>query len=40
MILKYFPWARYLEKTIIQKDIVSPNIHCSTIYNSQDMGAT
>ena len=29
----------YLEKTIIQKDM-HPNVHCSTIYNRQDMEAT
>ena len=27
----------YLEKTIVQKDICTPNVHCSTIYNSQDI---
>ena len=30
----------YLEKTIIRKDTYTPNAHCSTIYNSQDMEAT
>ena len=30
----------YPEKTIIQKDTCTPNVHCSTIYNSQDMEAT
>ena len=30
----------YLEKTIIQKRYMHPNVHCSTIYNSQDMEAT
>ena len=29
----------YLEKTIIQKDYMHPNVHCSTIYNSQDREA-
>ena len=29
----------YPEKTVIQKDM-HPNVHCSTIYNSQDMEAT
>ena len=27
----------YPEKTIIQKDTCTLNVHCSTIYNSQDM---
>ena len=27
----------YPEKTIIQKRYMHPNVHCSTIYNSQDM---
>ena len=27
------------EKTILQKDTCIPNIHCGTIYNSQDMEA-
>ena len=30
----------YSEKTIIQKDTCTPNVHCSTIFNSQDMEAT
>ena len=30
----------YPEKTMIQKIHVYPNVHCSTIYNSQDMEAT
>ena len=31
----------YPEKTIIQKDACTPfDVHCSTIYNSQDMEAT
>ena len=30
----------YLEKTTIQKDTVHPNVHCNTVYNSQDMEAT
>ena len=30
----------YPEKTIIQKDTCTPNVHCSTIYNSQDMETT
>ena len=29
----------YPEKTIIQKDTCTPIVHCSTIYNSQDMEA-
>ena len=32
-------WGIYPEKTIIQKDMYH-NVHCSTIYNSQDMEAT
>ena len=27
----------HLEKTVIPRDL---SVHCSTIYNSQDMGAT
>ena len=30
----------YPEKTLIQKDVCTSNVHCSTIYNSQDMEAT
>ena len=30
----------YPEKTVIQKDACTPIVHCSTIYNSQDMEAT
>ena len=30
----------YLEKTIIQKDKHTPNVHCSAIYNSQDIETT
>ena len=30
----------YSEKTIIQKRHMHPNVHCSTICNSQDMEAT
>ena len=30
----------YTEKTIIQKDTCTLNVHCSAIYNSQDMEAT
>ena len=29
----------YLKKAIIQKDICTPIVHCSTIYNSQDREA-
>ena len=32
--------AVYPEKTLIQKRYMYPNVHCSTIYNSQDMEAT
>ena len=30
----------YPEKTIIQKIVMYHNVHCSSIYNSQDMEAT
>ena len=30
----------YPEKTIIQKDTCTPNVHCCTIYISQDLEAT
>ena len=30
----------YLEKTIIQKDTCTPNVHCSIVYSSQDVEAT
>ena len=30
----------YPEKAIIQKDMCTPNVYCSTIYNSSDMEAT
>ena len=30
----------YLKKAIIQKDICTPIIYCSTIYNSQDREAS
>ena len=30
----------YLEKTIICKRYMLPSVHCSTVYNSQDMEAT
>ena len=30
----------YPEKTVIQKRHMHPNVHCSTIYNSQDMEVT
>ena len=30
----------YPKKTIIQKDSTHPSVHCSTLYNSQDMEAT
>ena len=29
----------YPEKTVIGKDTWHPNVHCSTVYNSQDMEA-
>ena len=28
------------EKIVIQKDALYPSVHCSTVYNSQDMEAT
>ena len=30
----------YPENTIIQKRVMYHNVHCSTIYNSQDVEAT
>ena len=30
----------YLEKTVIWKDNMHPNVHSGTIYNSQDMETT
>ena len=30
----------YVDRTIIRKDNMHPNVHCSTIYNSQDMETT
>ena len=33
------PLGMYPEKTMTQKDI-HPNVHCSTIYNSQNMDTT
>ena len=30
----------YPEKTIIQKEIMHFNVHCSIIYNNEDMEAT
>ena len=33
-------WAYTLRKTTIKKDTCIPNVHCSTIYNSQDMEVT
>ena len=30
----------YPEKTIIEKDACTPNVHCSTLYHSQIMEAT
>ena len=30
----------YPEETRIERDIFYPNVHCSTVYNSQDMEAT
>ena len=30
----------YPEKNMVQKDTCTPNVHCSTTYNSQDMEAT
>ena len=30
----------YLEKTRIQKDACTPDVHCSTVYNNQDMEAS
>ena len=33
-------WAYTLRKMIIQKRQMCPNVHCSTIYDSQEMEAT
>ena len=30
----------YPEKTINSKDTYTPSVHCSTVYNSQDMETT
>ena len=30
----------YPEKTMIRKNTCTPNVHCSTVYNRQDMEAT
>ena len=30
----------YPEKDMIRKDTCTPSVHCSTVYNTQDMGAT
>ena len=30
----------YLEKSIIQKDTCTPNVHWNIVYNSQDMETT
>ena len=40
MTQQYHYWAYTLKKTIILKDACTLNIHCSTIYNSQDMEET
>ena len=39
MTLQSHSWAYTLEK-INQKGYMHPNVHSSTIYNSQDMGGT
>ena len=38
MTQQFHSWA-HLEKTIIPRHM-QPNVHCITIYNSQDMEAT
>ena len=30
----------HLEKTMVQKDKCTPNVHCNSVYNSQNMEAT
>ena len=30
----------HTEETRIERDTCTPNVHCSTVYNSQDMEAT
>ena len=39
MILQSQSWA-YTQRKLSQKDTCSPNVHCSTIYNGQDMEKT
>ena len=39
MIQQSHSWAYIQTKAIIQKDM-HPNVHSSTVYNSQDMEAT
>ena len=40
--LSYYPaiLGIYLEKSCNSKRFMHPSVHCSTIYNSQDMEAT
>ena len=33
-------WAYMLRESIILKDTCTPNVHCRTVYNNQDMDAT
>ena len=30
----------YTDETRIERDMCTPNVHCSTVYDSQDMEAT
>ena len=30
----------HTKETRIERDMYTPNVHCSTVYNSQDMEAT
>ena len=39
MILQSHSWA-YIQRNGNSKRRVHPNVHCSTIYNNQDMEAT
>ena len=40
MILKFHSWAYICKKKHNLKKYMHPNVHCGTIYNSQDMEAT
>ena len=40
MIQQSHSWGTYMEKTLNLKRYMHPNVHSSTIHNSQDMEAT